>query len=109
MQEIDPSAWIADSAELYGKIAVGEGSSLWPHCVVRAECQEVVIGRMTNVQDFVMIHVGYDHPTQIGDFCSITHHATVHGAVIEDDCLIGINAVVMTTSCLARCPATSSA
>ena len=42
-----------------------------------------------------MIHVGYDHPTLIGDFCSITHHATVHGAVVEDHCLIGINAVVM--------------
>jgi carbonic anhydrase/acetyltransferase-like protein (isoleucine patch superfamily) len=28
---------------------------------------------MTNLQHFVMIHVGYDEPTRIGDFCSITH------------------------------------
>ena len=34
-------------------------------------------------------------PTRIGDFCSITHHATLHGCTIEDHCLIGINAVVM--------------
>jgi carbonic anhydrase/acetyltransferase-like protein (isoleucine patch superfamily) len=50
---------------------------------------------MTNIQDFVMVHVGYEDATTIGDFCSITHHATVHGCTIEDHCLVGINAVVM--------------
>lgn len=95
MQTIDPSAWIAPSAELYGRIGLGAGSSVWPHCVIRSEAQEVRVGSHTNLQDFVMIHVGYDAPTWIGDFCSITHHATVHGARVEDACLIGIHAVVM--------------
>jgi carbonic anhydrase/acetyltransferase-like protein (isoleucine patch superfamily) len=95
MQEIEPSAWISPSAQLFGKVSIGAGSSLWPNSVIRSECQEVEIGRVTNVQDFVMIHVGYDHPTRIGDFCSITHHATVHGATLEDDCLVGIGAVLM--------------
>ena len=54
---------------------------------MRAECQEIRIGRMTNVQDFVMVHVGYDAPTVVGDFCSITHHTTLHGCTVEDDCL----------------------
>lgn len=99
---IDPSAWIAPSAELYGNIQIGAGSSLWPQCVIRCECQEVRIGSHTNLQDFVMVHVGYEHPTVIGDFCSITHHATVHGATIEDDCLVGINAVVMDGAVIGR-------
>ena len=102
MQDIDPGAWIAPTAQLFGKLSVGEGSSIWPNTVIRSECQEVTIGRMTNVQDFVMIHVGYDHPTRIGDFCSITHHATVHGAIVEDDCMIGINAVVMDGAVIGR-------
>jgi len=80
MQSIDVSVWIAASAELYGKITVAADSSIWPHCVIRAECLEVRVGRMSNLQDFVMIHVGYDEPTLIGDCCSITHHATIHGA-----------------------------
>ena len=50
---------------------------------------------MTNIQDFVMVHVGYDSPTLIGDFCSIAHHATVHGCTLGDACLVGINAVIM--------------
>ena len=102
MKNIHESVWVAPSAELYGRIEIGEGSSLWPHCVIRAECQHVRIGSHTNLQDFVMIHVGYDDPTVIGDFCSITHHATVHGATVEDDCLIGVNAVVMNGAVIGR-------
>lgn len=86
---------MAPSASLFGRVAIGAGSSVWYNAVVRAECEEVRIGRATNVQDFVMIHVGYDHPTVIGDLCSITHHATVHGATVGDACLIGIGAVLM--------------
>lgn len=42
-----------------------------------------------------MIHVGFDHPSVIGDFCSIAHHAVVHGATVGDACLIGVGAVLM--------------
>lgn len=95
MQELHESLFIDPSAQLYGQIRVAEGSSIWPNVVIRAEAQEVRIGRYTNLQDFVMVHVGYEHATQIGDFCSITHHATVHGAVVEDHCLVGIHATIM--------------
>lgn len=93
--EIDESVFIAPGAQLYGKITIGAESSIWPNVVIRSEAHEVRIGRYTNLQDFVMVHVGYGSSTEIGDFCSITHHSTVHGCRIEDDCLIGINAVVM--------------
>ena len=89
------SVWVAPSAQLYGRIHIEEGSSIWHNAVARAECQEIRIGRMSNVQDFAMLHVGFDHPTRIGDFCSITHHAVVHGCVLGDDCLVGIGAVIM--------------
>lgn len=102
LQRIHPSAWLAPSARLSGKIAIAEGVSVWHNVVMRAECQEIEIGRMTNVQDFVMIHVGYDAATRIGAFCSITHHATVHGCTIEDHVLVGINAVVMDGAVIGR-------
>lgn len=92
---IDESVFIAPGAQLYGQITIGAESSIWPNVVIRAEAHEVRIGRYTNIQDFVMVHVGAASATEIGDFCSITHHVTVHGCRIEDDCLVGINAVVM--------------
>ena len=82
LQHIHENAWISPSTQIYGKISVGDGSSLWHNVVTRAECHEITIGRMTNVQDFVMIHVGFDDPTHIGDFCSIAHHATLQQLVL---------------------------
>jgi len=95
MQSIDERAWVAPTAQVFGRVALGAGSSLWHNAVARAECQEIRIGRCTNVQDFVMIHVGFDHPTRIGDFCSVAHHATVHGCTLEDAVLVGVGAVIM--------------
>jgi carbonic anhydrase/acetyltransferase-like protein (isoleucine patch superfamily) len=92
---IHESVWIAPSAQLFGQISIGEGSSLWHNAVARAECQEIRIGRVTNLQDFVMVHVGYDTPTLIGDFCTVAHHATLHGCTVGDACLIGVGAVLM--------------
>lgn len=90
----DP-AFIHPTTLIYGKVTIGPGSSTWANTVIRAENDEVVIGANTNVQDFTMIHVGSATSAIIGDNCSVTHHCTVHGCVIEDDCLIGINATIM--------------
>ncbi len=102
MQSIHPSVWIAPGVQIYGRVSIGADSSIWPNAVLRAECHEIRIGRMTNVQDFVMLHVAYDRPTRIGDFCSITHHCTIHGCTIEDDCLIGIGATIMDGAVIGR-------
>ena len=92
---LDDPAYIHESAWLYGKVYVGPGASIWPNVVTRAETFEIRIGARTNIQDFVMIHVGIASPTIIGEDCSITHHATLHGCEIGDRCLIGINATIM--------------
>jgi carbonic anhydrase/acetyltransferase-like protein (isoleucine patch superfamily) len=76
-------------------VHAGEGSSFWPYCVIRAEGAEVQIGRVCNIQDGAVIHVGGGQGTRIGNYCSIAHRAVVHGADVGDDCLIGIGAVVM--------------
>ena len=86
--------WQAPGVQIYGDVRLAEGVSLWPNAVMRAESHYIEIGTNTNVQDFAMIHIG-GAPSIIGAFCSITHHATVHGAVIGDNCLIGINATIM--------------
>jgi carbonic anhydrase/acetyltransferase-like protein (isoleucine patch superfamily) len=92
---VDAQAFIHPTAQIYGKVSVAEGASIWPNVVVRAESQEVVIGRRTNIQDFVMVHVGNGTGTIIGEDCSITHHVTLHGCLIGDRVLVGIGATIM--------------
>lgn len=91
----DSPAFIHPTAQLYGKITMAEGSSIWPYAVVRAEAHEVQIGKYSNIQDFVMIHIGWQTPTIIGEYCSITHHCTLHGCTIGNNVLVGINSTIM--------------
>ena len=88
-------AYLDPTARVYGKVAIGENASLWPYSVIRAEGFHVGIGAFTNLQDHVMVHVGYHKPTIVGDYCSITHRVTLHGCTIGDHCLVGIGATVM--------------
>ncbi len=92
---LDDTTYVHETAHIYGTVSIGAESSVWPHVVMRCETYEVRIGDRTNVQDFVMIHVGTFTPTIVGDDCSITHHVTLHGCTIGDRCLIGINATIM--------------
>ncbi|MGF1607629.1 MAG: gamma carbonic anhydrase family protein [Rhodothalassiaceae bacterium] len=92
---LDDPAFLHRTACLFGKIYIGPGASVWPYAVMRAEVHEIRIGARSNIQDFVMIHVGTTTPTIVGEDCSITHHVTLHGCHIGDRCLIGINATLM--------------
>lgn len=90
----DP-AYIHETAWIYGKVRLERGSSVWINVAMRAENFEIVVGAYTNIQDFSMIHIGAQTGTYIGSHCSITHHCTIHGCTIGDNCLIGIGSTVM--------------
>lgn len=92
--DLDGAAFVHPSAQMYGHVRMLEGSSIWCNAVVRSEAAHVEIGRFTNVQDFVMIHTDPGRPVVVGDYCSITHHATLHGCTIGNNVLVGINATV---------------
>jgi carbonic anhydrase/acetyltransferase-like protein (isoleucine patch superfamily) len=89
------AAYIDPTARIYGEVAIGEGSSLWPYVVIRAEALSVRIGRGSNLQDHAIVHIGARAATVVGDYCSIAHRAVLHGCTIGDNCLIGIGATVM--------------
>ncbi len=93
--QFDNPAFVHETAEIFGNARFAEGVSIWPRAVMRAEAHENVVGPYSNIQDFVMVHVGYDHGNHIGAHCSIAHHASLHGCTIGDNCLIGINATIM--------------
>lgn len=92
---IDSALFIDNTARLYGNITLSKGVSIWHYAVIRAELHSVAIGARSNIQDFVMIHAGFDHPVAVGEDYSIAHHATLHGCTIGSRTLVGINATVL--------------
>ena len=95
MFKIDKSSFIAPTAVLIGDVTIGKHCGVYPHAVIRGDQNSIEIGDGSNVQDCCVIHVNDTFPVKIGKNVSIGHLAMIHGATIEDDCLIGINATVL--------------
>jgi carbonic anhydrase/acetyltransferase-like protein (isoleucine patch superfamily) len=92
---IHPSAFIAPTAVIIGDVEIGEGASVWFGAVIRGDMAPIRIGVRTNIQDNCIIHVDIDTPTRIGDGVTIGHKAVIHGCTVEDNCLIGMGALVL--------------
>jgi carbonic anhydrase/acetyltransferase-like protein (isoleucine patch superfamily) len=99
---INASAYVAPGAVVLGDVTIGEGSSIWFGAVVRGDSAPIQIGRDTNVQDGSIVHADPDFPCTIGDRVTLGHGAIVHGATVEDDCLIGMRATVMNGAKIGR-------
>lgn len=94
--KVHADAFLAPTAVVIGDVAIGAESSLWFGTVVRGDVEPIRVGRRTNLQDMVMVHVtGGRWPTTIGDGVTAGHRAVLHGCVVHDDCLIGIGAIVL--------------
>lgn len=96
LPRVHPTAFIDDSAQVIGDVEIGEESSVWMLCVIRGDVHRIRIGNRSNVQDGTIIHVMKDtHPTTIGNDVTIGHGAIVHGCTVEDQCLIGMGAIIL--------------
>lgn len=99
---IDPSAFVAPTASVLGDVAIGAESSVWFGAVIRGDTEAIRIGNQTNIQDLCVLHADPGFPCQLGDRVTVGHGAIVHGAVVEDDVMIGMRAVVMNGARIGR-------
>jgi carbonic anhydrase/acetyltransferase-like protein (isoleucine patch superfamily) len=97
-----PSVFIAPGAVVLGDVTIGESSSVWYNAVIRGDVESITIGRESNVQDGCILHADPGFPCTLGDRVTLGHGAIVHGAIVEDDVLIGMRAVVMNGARIGR-------
>jgi carbonic anhydrase/acetyltransferase-like protein (isoleucine patch superfamily) len=96
LPRVHPTAFIDDSAQVIGDVEIGEESSVWMAVVIRGDVHRIRIGRRSNVQDGTVVHVmNRTHPTTLGDNVTVGHGALLHGCTIEDQCLIGMGAILL--------------
>lgn len=89
------AAFVAGTATVSGDVVLGEESSVWFGAVIRGEVDSIRIGGKSNIQDNATLHSDHGCPVIIGERVSVGHNAVVHGAVVEDGCLIGMHATVL--------------
>ncbi len=93
--QVDDSAFVAPSAIIEGRVLVGARASIWPLAVLRGDEDTITVGEDTNVQDGVVMHADPGFPATLGSRVTVGHRAVVHGARVDDDCLVGIGAILL--------------
>lgn len=93
--QMHEDTWVAQDANLIGKVVMEEGSSVWFCSTLRADHEIILVGAGTNVQENTVMHVDAGFPLTIGKNCTIGHKVMLHGCTIDDNSLIGMGATIL--------------
>lgn len=91
---IAKNVFIAETACIIGDVFIGENSSVWFNSVIRGDRAKIRIGKNCNIQDNVVIHSD-DRDVNIGDSVTVGHGCVMHGCIVKDNALIGMNATIL--------------
>lgn len=93
--DIHDDTWIAPCANLVGQVVIEKAASVWFGVTIRADHEVIRVGKGSNVQEDVVMHIDKGYPLTIGENCTIGHKAMLHGCTIGDNSLIGMGATVL--------------
>lgn len=94
--QIGKNCFIADNAVIVGDVVIGDNCSVWFGAVIRGDVNSIRIGNHVNIQDGAVLHTLYQKSTiTLGDYVSVGHNVTIHGATVYDYALIGMGATVL--------------
>lgn len=94
--QIGKDCFLADNAAIIGDTVIGDGCSIWFGAVLRGDVNSIKIGNHVNIQDGAVLHTLYQKSTiEIGDYVSVGHNVTIHGAHVHDYALIGMGSTLL--------------
>lgn len=92
---INKDTYVHPSSSIIGNVTIGKKCSIFPQAVIRGDENKISIGNGSNIQDCCVIHVDEKNGVTIADNVSLGHAAMIHGATIEEDCIIGIHSTIL--------------
>ena len=93
--EVEKAAFVAENATLIGDVVLEEDTTVWFGAVLRGDSTSIQIGKGTNIQDNCTLHCDEQSPLKVGKNVTVGHNVILHGCTVEDNCLIGMGAVIM--------------
>ena len=93
--QVGERVFLAEGACLVGDVCIGDDSSVFYNAVLRGDLAPIKVGKRSNIQDNVTVHVSTGVGVNIGDEVTVGHGAVLHGCTIDDNVLVGMGAIVM--------------
>lgn len=93
--QLADQTYVADSAQVIGRVRLEAGASVWDGAVLRGDIDDILIGENSNVQDGAVVHNSHGLPVVVGRNVTIGHRVVLHSCTIGDNSLIGMGAVLL--------------
>ena len=93
--QIHPSAFVAGSADVIGRVTLEEESSVFYNATLRGDINEIVIGPRSNIQDNAVVHLADDYGCYVGELVTVGHSAILHACTVKDEVLVGMGSIIL--------------
>ncbi|MBV8379244.1 MAG: gamma carbonic anhydrase family protein [Paucibacter sp.] len=100
--QLADTAWVAESADVIGRVTLEDDVSVWFNAVLRGDSEHLHIGRGTNIQDGSVLHADHGFPLVLGEGVTVGHKVMLHGCTVGDHALIGIGAIILNGAKIGR-------
>lgn len=101
--QVADDAYVHEDATVIGDVVIGARSSIWPAAVLRGDDASIRIGAETSIQDGSVVHTTKDLSTcSVGDRVTVGHKVILHGCTVEDECLIGMGAIILDNAVIGK-------
>ena len=92
---VHPSSFVHPQATVTGNVIIGKDVYIGPGAALRGDWGKIIIEDGCNVQENCTIHMFPGVTVLLKRNAHIGHGAIIHGATIGEDCLVGMNSVIM--------------
>lgn len=93
--QIEKAVFVAENATIIGDVELEEDATVWFGAVLRGDSSSIKVGKGSNIQDNCTLHCDEGSPLSVGQNVTVGHNVILHGCTVEDNCLIGMGAVIM--------------
>lgn len=92
---VKASSFVHPNATVTGNVIIGENVYIGPGAAIRGDWGQIIIEDGCNVQENCTIHMFPGTTVRLQKGAHVGHGAIIHGANLGENCLIGMNAVIM--------------
>jgi carbonic anhydrase/acetyltransferase-like protein (isoleucine patch superfamily) len=92
---VDESSFVHPQATVTGNVIIGKNVYIGPSCALRGDWGQIIIEDGCNVQENCTVHMFPGKTIVLKKGAHVGHGAIIHGANLGENCLIGMNSVIM--------------
>jgi phenylacetic acid degradation protein len=89
------SAYVHPQATVIGHVTIGPNCYIGPGAVLRGDWGRIELAKGCNVQENCVVHMFPGTTVRLEEGAHVGHGAIVHGAHLGQQCMVGMNAVIM--------------